>query len=122
MFDGDFVIRPVDKLGNMHKTVILPRSLLRSDRSFIKKGNEVADPYPEPCNIISLTVPEKELVNKDCRSKKLTWFLNQCLGKESYAGVAAQQVLAQLETDKVVRVAREGSLITVERILWPEDV
>lgn len=121
LFAGEFIMSDPIKLGNMHKATIYPRSPIRSDRPFINKGNEVADPYPEPCDIIKLTVQEKELVNKDCRSKKLTWFLNQCSGRESYAGVAAQQVLASLEADGIVSVSSTNGFVTMERILWPED-
>lgn len=106
----------------MYKSVIQPRSSIRSDRPFINKGTEVADPYPDPCNIIRLTIREKELTDKDSRSKKLTWFLNQCMGKDSYAGVAAQQVLAQLQADKIVSATCAGGWLTLERIKWPEDV
>lgn len=121
MFDGNFKVTSVVKLGSAYRANIDARSLLRADRAFINKGTVVNDPYPEPCQILKLKVQSKEFTNKDSRSKKLTWFLNQCLGKESYAGVAAQQTLTQLETDKIVSVVREGDWITVERIAWQDE-
>lgn len=121
MFAGEFEFDIVAKLGDNHKADVRPRSCLIDD-CLTRRGTEVSDPYPDTCLIFNLTFHEKELVDKDKRSKKLTWFLNQCQGRDGYSGVAAIQVLAKLEQDGIVeRVKEHGPLITIRRVKWPVD-
>ena len=102
-FAGKAAYEHDGKMGKMNLVNIQPESRLRSE-FLVKKGQEVSDPCPNECRIFDLIVSVNELVNRDARSRALTYFLNDCAGAGSYKGVDAQKSIDTLIQNGIITV------------------